>query len=329
MSRSVAPVTGKPYGLAAVCRVWRLARSGVYRLRAPVTDAVPQRRGPSGPMPDDALTAAIRAVLAAGPSRSSKVKVTPSGDQPVAESDDGCARESPRRGHSVVGPIDWQAAVGEDVGEAAAVDILRHEFAANERDTLTCDSGLDDGRRSIDADATIKRLRRRAHRFGPVAPAGKHVERRRRRIVQQRAGREPGDVGRMVRRQKRWRANDNDFFVVKVRGMQPLPCSAAAANAYICFAPDKVDDAVGHVQAHDDVWTTRGEVVQVRQKPLGDDGLRRRRCYDLARAARLQAAHRLVHRVQPSTQLCQGLPRVFQRQQPVGAGASAPEQGCP
>ena len=31
MSRVISPVTGKPYGLAAVCRVWRLARSGVYR----------------------------------------------------------------------------------------------------------------------------------------------------------------------------------------------------------------------------------------------------------------------------------------------------------
>ena len=33
MSRVISPVTGKPYGLAAVCRVWRLARSGVYRHR--------------------------------------------------------------------------------------------------------------------------------------------------------------------------------------------------------------------------------------------------------------------------------------------------------
>ena len=31
MSRATSPVTGKPYGLAIVCRVWRLARSGVYR----------------------------------------------------------------------------------------------------------------------------------------------------------------------------------------------------------------------------------------------------------------------------------------------------------
>jgi transposase len=27
MSRVISPITGKPYGLAAVCRVWRLARS--------------------------------------------------------------------------------------------------------------------------------------------------------------------------------------------------------------------------------------------------------------------------------------------------------------
>ena len=26
MSRVISPVTGKPYGLAAVCRAWRLAR---------------------------------------------------------------------------------------------------------------------------------------------------------------------------------------------------------------------------------------------------------------------------------------------------------------
>ena len=69
MSRAVSPVSGKPYGLAAVCRVWRLARSGVYR--HPIAVAVRYhrhgRRGPAGAMSDDALTAAIRAVLAASP----------------------------------------------------------------------------------------------------------------------------------------------------------------------------------------------------------------------------------------------------------------------
>ena len=67
MSRSVSPVSGKPYGLAAVCRVWRLARSGVYRHLSPSANAPSGRRGPVGPMSDAALTAAIRGVLAASP----------------------------------------------------------------------------------------------------------------------------------------------------------------------------------------------------------------------------------------------------------------------
>jgi putative transposase len=67
MSRAVSPVSDKPYGLAAVCRVWRLARSGVYRHQAPPPDTSPGRRGPMGPMSDAALTTEIRAVLAASP----------------------------------------------------------------------------------------------------------------------------------------------------------------------------------------------------------------------------------------------------------------------
>jgi putative transposase len=65
MSRVISPVTGKPYGLAAVCRVWRLARSGVYRYLSAAPPA--QRRGPLGAMSDEALTTAIRSVLAASP----------------------------------------------------------------------------------------------------------------------------------------------------------------------------------------------------------------------------------------------------------------------
>jgi putative transposase len=67
MSQAVSPVSGKPYGLAAVCRVWRLARSGVYRHQSPPPDTPPGRRGPKGPMSDAALTSEIRAVLAASP----------------------------------------------------------------------------------------------------------------------------------------------------------------------------------------------------------------------------------------------------------------------
>jgi putative transposase len=67
MSRLISPVTGKPYGLAAVCRVWRLARSGVYRYLSASPPLAAQRRGPLGAMSDEALTAAIRSVLAASP----------------------------------------------------------------------------------------------------------------------------------------------------------------------------------------------------------------------------------------------------------------------
>ena len=65
MSAVTSPVTGKPYGLARVCRVWRIARSSIYRHRAPATP--PRRRGPVGVLSDEALTTAIRAVLAASP----------------------------------------------------------------------------------------------------------------------------------------------------------------------------------------------------------------------------------------------------------------------
>src|ERR1700757_5159625 len=62
MSKVASPVTGKPYGLAAVCRAWRIARSGIYRHRT-----APRRRGPMGALSDAALAAAIKAVLAASP----------------------------------------------------------------------------------------------------------------------------------------------------------------------------------------------------------------------------------------------------------------------
>jgi hypothetical protein len=55
MSRAVSAVSGKPYGLAAVCRVWRLARFGVYRHQSPPSNTPPGRRGPVGPMSDAAL----------------------------------------------------------------------------------------------------------------------------------------------------------------------------------------------------------------------------------------------------------------------------------
>ena len=67
MSRAVSPSSGRPYGLARVCRVWRVPRATVYRHRLPPRTEPPRRPGPVGPMSDVALTDTIRATLAASP----------------------------------------------------------------------------------------------------------------------------------------------------------------------------------------------------------------------------------------------------------------------
>jgi putative transposase len=58
MSRTASPSTGRPYGLARVCRAWRVARATVYRHRAPPRQVPPRRPGPVGAMPDAALVEA-------------------------------------------------------------------------------------------------------------------------------------------------------------------------------------------------------------------------------------------------------------------------------
>ena len=55
MSEAISPVSGRRYGLATVCRVWRVARSGVYRHLTPPPATPPGRPGPVGAMPDGAL----------------------------------------------------------------------------------------------------------------------------------------------------------------------------------------------------------------------------------------------------------------------------------
>ncbi len=67
MSRTLSPSSGRPYGLARVCRIWRASRATLYRHLAPPRAEPPRRPGPVGPMPDAALVEAIRAVLAASP----------------------------------------------------------------------------------------------------------------------------------------------------------------------------------------------------------------------------------------------------------------------
>ena len=69
MSTVISISTCRRYGVARVCRVWSVARSGVYRRRrSAVMPLAPRRRpGPPGPMPDSALVEAIRRVLTDSP----------------------------------------------------------------------------------------------------------------------------------------------------------------------------------------------------------------------------------------------------------------------
>lgn len=67
MSLAVSPSAGKPYGLAGVCGIWRLARSSVYFQRRCCTRADGSRRGPEGPCSDAQLIGHIRSVLTDSP----------------------------------------------------------------------------------------------------------------------------------------------------------------------------------------------------------------------------------------------------------------------
>jgi len=67
MSGAVSPVSGKPYGLAAVCRAWGLARASVYRRQLPLRTEPRRRPGPVGGLTDAALLVEIHRVLATSP----------------------------------------------------------------------------------------------------------------------------------------------------------------------------------------------------------------------------------------------------------------------
>jgi putative transposase len=66
VSRQVSPSANRSYGLLRVTRVWGSSRATLYRHRR--CGRPPRRRpGPVGPMPDAALVAAIRDLLAESP----------------------------------------------------------------------------------------------------------------------------------------------------------------------------------------------------------------------------------------------------------------------
>ena len=71
-SRSASPTTGRPYGMQRVCRIFGIARSTAYSLKAreavPVDQRpVPRKRGPVGAGTDEELVGHIHRVLAESP----------------------------------------------------------------------------------------------------------------------------------------------------------------------------------------------------------------------------------------------------------------------
>jgi len=62
VSRTSSAFTGKPFGVARVCRIWDMARSTTYWRRQPSRQE-PRRRGPRGFHTDAELTGEIKGVL--------------------------------------------------------------------------------------------------------------------------------------------------------------------------------------------------------------------------------------------------------------------------
>lgn len=67
MSRTLSPSVNRAYGLALVCRSWRMSRATVYRRRQTNPHRKRCRPGPKGPMPDAALADRIRELLEESP----------------------------------------------------------------------------------------------------------------------------------------------------------------------------------------------------------------------------------------------------------------------
>ena len=69
MSAATSEGTGRVYGVRRVCSAWELARSTWYAQAAATRPdrAPPAKRGPKTALSDEALVAAIRAVLAVSP----------------------------------------------------------------------------------------------------------------------------------------------------------------------------------------------------------------------------------------------------------------------
>jgi hypothetical protein len=69
MSAAISPVPKRPYGVQRVCRIWAVPRSSFYHARLRPEPGPARPRGPTPPVDDADLLAAIQADLAASPFR--------------------------------------------------------------------------------------------------------------------------------------------------------------------------------------------------------------------------------------------------------------------
>jgi putative transposase len=162
LSRSASPSTGRRYGLQRVCRIFGLARSTAYYLKAraavpPERRPVPRKRGPVGAAGDDELVDHIRGVLAESPShgegcREVWARLRHRGIRTASERVRRPMREhhlrAPRRGGNARGPKARDGTItteepdamwGTDMTTAVAVgEGLAHAFAAVDHCTCEC-----------------------------------------------------------------------------------------------------------------------------------------------------------------------------------------------
>jgi hypothetical protein len=69
MAKAISPVSGQPYGIQRVCRLWDVPRSSFYaaQVKIAMPAAPPARRGPKPAISDDALLVAIKRDLDTSP----------------------------------------------------------------------------------------------------------------------------------------------------------------------------------------------------------------------------------------------------------------------
>lgn len=166
--------------------------------------------------------------------------------------------------------------MGQKVDQTSALQFLFNQGPADKRDTLTGDRSVDDGRSRVDAQAPTSTDVVGARFRQPLRPSREITVGVRRSVVDQGLLSYPPGSDLLAGRQQSVVADGDDLFAHQKCGFDARPDAQAAAYAYVSFALRQVDDAVGDVQAHVDRWMVHREIVELWQKPVRHQRLRRR-----------------------------------------------------